>query len=80
MRGEVGLKVAEMDKIPKRFDNIIPLLKLLYLFKHVNKGRPFILPSLAGTNLIIEMNKLNILLDKNIEDIFQIYKSKDSNE
>jgi len=59
---------------------LIPVLKLLYLFKHVNKGKPFILPSSIDTNLIIELNKLKTLLDKNIEDIFQIYKYKDNND
>ena len=50
------------------------MLTLLYLYNHVNRREPFVVPLPIDGELVLEMNKLAALVAKPISTILKVFK------
>ena len=51
-REEIGVRVKELERIPRKFGDLKVLFQLLYLFRHIKKNSPFTMSTSINSNLL----------------------------
>jgi hypothetical protein len=62
------------EKLPK--DDLHPLFRLIYVYKHINRGSKFTVPHTIHADFLSNLQALGLYLDKPLQNLLKVYEVK----